>query len=204
MHIFQIPTSLTSFSFRVRYGYFPAPAPSLEELLHPHRLTLKHQGAQLREDVQPSKIGVFQLGAFCEWPALQSVTTSISALLGRWAERGGQRLADVLPRGLRVLHIQRNRIWTLEQEREALVQLLQDETAVPGLQKLVVNHGTGGQGCTGMVDACEAAGVTLVDNGEWRVSWIGRTPLPALGLGAENLDNLSLGLWPPSDEQGGR
>lgn len=168
--IFHIPSGLVSLSFRALWRSTLSPISSFDELLHPMHGTLQHLETFLGEVMRvlgTKRVPVvLRLGLFYEWPALQSVSATMSALLGPAEERAGRRLVDVLPRGLRDLRIQRDRLTTVEQETEALVQLVQDETAVPGLRKLVVRHGRETEGWTsGLPDACEAAGVVLVDNG---------------------------------------
>lgn len=173
-HILQIPIALTEFSFTAREPYSIFPISRFGALLQPLRNTLQHLHIDL-STVVPQIAGHqhsshFRLGSFRDWAALQTVRCSLSILLGRGMVRGALRLADLLPLGLQELDIQGDKYWSVDEEVDRLIELLQEgDTVMSGLKRLAVGRGRQGlRSKNRLTVACEIAGVELVDNGKGR------------------------------------
>lgn len=97
------------------------------------------------------------------WPALRVVAVSLVVLLGIPA--GLAELADVLPPGIAVVRLLKDRCWTAEKAAMALVVLMGRKEMVPGLQSVGVWEEVHGEVKDELTGVCAEAGVQILDSG---------------------------------------
>lgn len=157
--ILKIPAALTHFTYSARR---PNPKVNMEHVLQPLQHSLQSLWLEF--------VGVgMPIGSLRAWPVLNTLRCSLTALLGKGPQLNMPKLSDVLPVGLRELQILEDECWLAEETVVQVVDLLkQKQTAVPRLVTLAVkiyaaNMTEERHHQATLSDACEAAGVALVD-----------------------------------------
>lgn len=105
----------------------------------------------------------YTIGSLQSWPVLKSLRSSLTILVGMGPEVSVLRLVDVLPLGIRELHVEMDELWTFTQVTDQIVVML-EQKLVSGLGNLamVTVCAVEEQVEQRLRDACEAAGVQLV------------------------------------------
>lgn len=160
--ILRVPTGLTHFTYSVSGS----------------EIDLADVGAALLPLKQSLQVlhldlyGVWQapdgsIGSLRDWSALHTLRGSMLELLGRSDTVG---LVDVVPAGITELEILRDRYWSVAQEKEKMLEMVQQKVRVPGLRVLVADLGgrAGLRSLASLTGACEEAAVVLRDNSAYR------------------------------------
>lgn len=159
--ILKIPIALTHFAYCAKSSH---PSFDMAVALQPLRASLTHLHLEC-EDV------LLHIGSLRDWPALRTVRSSLTSLIGKGPQDKSLSLADVLPVGLLKLEILRDPYWPVLGEVGKTVELLgRKETAVPALVTLAVMISPAGMTRdrryqANLRHACENNGVLLVHIG---------------------------------------
>lgn len=161
--ILKIPVALEYFSHTSQAHYRPV---DLGYALQPLKTSLKHLHLRSLRVTKP-------IGSLRDWSELQTLSSSLTLLLGKMPQQGMETgtlsLAEVLPTGLRKFQIHRESYWSVEAEEYQAVELLRQKKAVlPRLETLVMamsqaDMTTDVRYQTTLNIACQDAGVKLVN-----------------------------------------
>lgn len=161
--VLRVPIALTHFSFS-GFAAGNHSVSSFMAALAPLRMSLRSLHLYFKN------LGEFKLpyreGSLRDWPMLQTLSCPLMPLLGNGKLNGSPRLMDVLPVSLREFEVLEDAYWSIAQEVEQIVEILQQQkSAVPRLTKLAVVRG-----CRSnyrlmyeLKAACRAAGVSFVN-----------------------------------------
>lgn len=159
-----VPIALTHFSYTSgpdRYSDLPLFLAALEPLKNSLRLLYLDFAAVGERTMTPFLPLSHTEVPLREFPVLTTLSCSLLPLLRKKHVDQCPRLVDVLPVGLKELQILPDSFWSVSEEVDHLVEMLQcKKSMVPQLERLAWGK-TEGAAMLGM--ACEAAGVELVD-----------------------------------------
>lgn len=170
-HILQIPRALTTLTYNQLDGTLLQIQQSLKGGLDAIRNTLQYlsidigyvrdyeadddRGEEGDDEADPI------LGNLREWPVLRTVRCPPMLLLGLGFREDTPRLVDVLPRGIRCLHIMDDNWHSEEWAIDELIHLLAlKEEMLPLLQRVKIDS-IDGDAPDNLIEAFEAAGVVL-------------------------------------------
>lgn len=138
-YILRATTALTHFSYSRPAGDFD-PVGLMKALL-PLRPTLR----SLHLDVADASVAnedrsrPYTVGSLREWPALRTVRSGLTPLLGAGPRVEPSRLVDVLPVGICEMEILPDRYWAVEERVRLMEELMRfDRGLVPVLRRVAV------------------------------------------------------------------